>query len=163
MLGSAETRAPSHGWRRAPRKRIERVDIATDQIGFPDGNEGGPAAAPSLRTRGCRAPGRDRRARSPGRALPFSSRTTQNSALCVAGTDRGLGGRVHAALMQGVVLPEKLRGRTDPSRAFGGIKGATTRLTAPAYWKFESSPLLRGDAMGQAARRWHHQSLQGSN
>jgi hypothetical protein len=35
----------------------------------------------------------------------------------------------------------KLRGRTDPSRAFGGIKGATTRLTAPAYWKFESSPL----------------------
>jgi hypothetical protein len=37
----------------------------------------------------------------------------------------------------------KLRGRTDPSRAFGGIKGATTRLTAPAYWKFESSPLQR--------------------
>jgi len=40
----------------------------------------------------------------PGRALPFSSRTTQNPALCVAGTDCGLGGRVHAALMQGVVL-----------------------------------------------------------
>jgi len=37
----------------------------------------------------------------------------------------------------------KLRGRPDPSRAFGGIKGATTRLTAPAYWKFESSPLQR--------------------
>jgi len=35
----------------------------------------------------------------------------------------------------------KLRGRPDPSRAFGGIKGATTRSTAPAYWKFESSPL----------------------
>jgi hypothetical protein len=29
-----------------------------------------------------------------------------NSALCVAGTDCGLGGRVHAALMQGVVLSE---------------------------------------------------------
>jgi hypothetical protein len=26
---------------------------------------------------------------------------------------------------------------------FGGIKGATTRLTAPAYWKFESGPLQR--------------------
>jgi hypothetical protein len=38
--------------------------------------------------------------------LPFSSRTKQNSALCVAGTDCGLGGRVHAALMQGVVLSE---------------------------------------------------------
>ena len=37
----------------------------------------------------------------------------------------------------------KLRGRPDPSRAFGGIKGATTRSTAPAYWKFESSPLQR--------------------
>ena len=35
----------------------------------------------------------------------------------------------------------KLRERTGPSRAFGGIKGATTRLTAPAYWKFESIPL----------------------
>src|SRR5215471_20025473 len=30
-----------------------------------------------------------------------------------------------------------------PSRAFGGIKGATTRLTAPAYWKFESIFLQR--------------------
>jgi len=38
--------------------------------------------------------------------LPFSFRTTQNSALCVAGADCGLGGRVHAALMQGVVLSE---------------------------------------------------------
>ena len=63
-------------------------------------------AAPSLRPSGCRAPGRYRRARSPGRALPFSSRTKQNSALCVAGTDCGLGGRVHAALMQVVVLSE---------------------------------------------------------
>jgi hypothetical protein len=77
---------------------MEWVDIATDQIGFPDGDhdvpavhsrgrhftaaarmaarriEGGPAAAPSLRPSGCRAPGRDRRAQSPGRALPFSSR-----------------------------------------------------------------------------------------
>src|SRR5215472_18848255 len=44
-------------------------------------------------------------------------------------------------LAQGVVLSEKLRGRTDPSRAFGGIRRATNRLTAPAYWKFESSPL----------------------
>jgi len=50
---------------------MERVDVATDQIGFPDGDEGGPAAAPSLRPSGCRAPGRDRRSRSPGRALPF--------------------------------------------------------------------------------------------
>jgi hypothetical protein len=48
---------------------MERVDIATDQVGFPDGDE-------------------------------------QNSALCVAGTDCGPGGRVHAALMQGVVLSE---------------------------------------------------------
>jgi len=38
--------------------------------------------------------------------LPFSFRTTQNSALFVAGADCGLGGRVHAALMQGVVLSE---------------------------------------------------------
>jgi hypothetical protein len=38
--------------------------------------------------------------------LPFSSRTKQNSALCVAGTDCGLGDRVYAALMQGVVLSE---------------------------------------------------------
>ena len=50
---------------------MERVDVATDQIGFPDGDEGGPAAAPSLGTSGCRAPGRDRRSRSSGRALPF--------------------------------------------------------------------------------------------
>ena len=35
------------------------------------------------------------------------------------------------------------RGRADPFRAFGGLKGATTRLTAPAYWKFESTPLQR--------------------
>jgi alkanesulfonate monooxygenase SsuD/methylene tetrahydromethanopterin reductase-like flavin-dependent oxidoreductase (luciferase family) len=35
----------------------------------------------------------------------------------------------------------KLRGGTDPSQAFGGIKGTTIRLTAPAYWKFESSLL----------------------
>jgi hypothetical protein len=89
-----------------PDNAMERVDIATDQIGFPDGDEGGPAAAPSLRPSGCRAPGRDRRARSPGRASPFSSRTKQNSALWVAGTDCGFGGRVHAALMQGVVLSE---------------------------------------------------------
>ena len=41
-----------------------------------------------------------------GHPLPFSSRTKQNSAMCVAGTDCGLGGRVHAALMQGVVLSE---------------------------------------------------------
>jgi hypothetical protein len=89
-----------------PENAMERVDIATEQIGFPDGAEGGPAVAPSLRATGCRAPGRDRRARSPIRALQFSSRTKQNSALCVAGTDCGLGGLVHAALMQGVVLPE---------------------------------------------------------
>jgi hypothetical protein len=38
--------------------------------------------------------------------LPFSSRTKQNSALCVAGMDCDLGGRVHAALMQGVALSE---------------------------------------------------------
>jgi hypothetical protein len=38
--------------------------------------------------------------------LPFSSRSKQNSALCVAGTDCGIGGRVRAALMQGVVLSE---------------------------------------------------------
>ena len=49
----------------------------TDQIGFPDGDKVGPAAVPSLLPSGCRAPGRDRRARSPGRALPFSSRTKQ--------------------------------------------------------------------------------------
>jgi hypothetical protein len=48
---------------------VERVDTATDQIGFPDGDE-------------------------------------QNSALCVAGTDCGLGGRVQTALMQGVMLSE---------------------------------------------------------
>jgi hypothetical protein len=44
--------------------------------------------------------------RSPGRALPFSPGPKQNSALCVAGTDCGLAGRAHAALMQGVVLSE---------------------------------------------------------
>ena len=38
----------------------------------------------------------------------------------------------------------KLRGRTDPSRH----KRATTRLIAPAYWKFESSPLQ------QRGRSW---------
>jgi hypothetical protein len=32
----------------------------------------------------------------------------------------------------------KLRGSADPSRAFGGIKGATARL-----WKFESISLQR--------------------
>ena len=58
--------------------------------------------------------------------------------------DCGLGGRVHADLMQGILLSEKLRRRTDPSRIFGGLKGATTRLTAPAYWKFESIFLQRG-------------------
>jgi len=42
----------------------------------------------------------------PVRRCRFLSRTTQNSALCVAGADCGLGGRVHAALMQGVVLSE---------------------------------------------------------
>src|SRR5262249_12990028 len=63
------------------------------------------------------------------------------------GEDRGalVRGRAEQAqrpvLAQGVVLSEKLRGRTDPSRAFGGIRRATNRLTAPAYWKFESSPL----------------------
>jgi hypothetical protein len=36
---------------------------------------------PSLRPSGCRAPGRDRRARSPGRALPFSSRTKRIDAV----------------------------------------------------------------------------------
>src|SRR6516162_3853766 len=36
-------------------------------------------------------------------------------------------------------------------------------LTEKAPYKFESISLLRRDAMGQAARRWHHQSLQGSN
>src|SRR5215469_16783189 len=44
-----------------------------------------------------------------GRGHPVGrrrSRTKQNSALCVAGTDRSLGGRVHAALIQGVVLSE---------------------------------------------------------
>jgi hypothetical protein len=64
------------------------------------------AAAPSLGTSGCRAPGRDRRARSPDTAFPFSSLTKPKLALCVAGTDCGLGGRVHVALMQGVVLSE---------------------------------------------------------
>jgi hypothetical protein len=39
-------------------------------------------------------------------AVPFSSRTKPKLALCVAGTDCGLGGRVHVALMQGVVLSE---------------------------------------------------------
>ena len=37
----------------------------------------------------------------------------------------------------------KMRGHTDPSRAIAGLKGTTTRLTAPAYWKFESIFLQR--------------------
>ena len=41
--------------------------------------------------------------------------------------------------------------------------GAHTRVTVLAYWKFESVSLEQRDAMGQAARRWHHQSLQASN
>ena len=36
------------------------------------------------------APGRDRRARSPGRALPFSSRTKRNSTLCRPGRAAGI-------------------------------------------------------------------------
>ena len=96
VLGSAETRAPSQGWRRARRKRhgAGRCRYRPDRISRrqpwrtrrPQPRsahftraarmaarriEGGPAAAPSLRPSGCRAPGRVRRARSPGRALPF--------------------------------------------------------------------------------------------
>jgi hypothetical protein len=37
--------------------------------------------------------------------------------------------------------PEGSHDQVGDIRAFGGIKGSTTRLTAPAYWKFESSPL----------------------
>jgi hypothetical protein len=115
VLGSAETRVPSCGWWRAPRKtpwsgsislptrsdsrrrpwRTRRPQprsgiftaaarMAARRI------EGGPAAAPSLRPSGCRAPGRDRRARSPGRALPFSSRTKRNSTLCRPGRATGI-------------------------------------------------------------------------
>jgi hypothetical protein len=57
-------------------------------VKFPDSPAASPwvttlsAAAPSLRPCGCRAPGRDRRAWSPDRALPFSSRTKRNSTLC---------------------------------------------------------------------------------
>jgi hypothetical protein len=50
--------------------------------------EGEPAAAPSLRPSGCRAPGRDRRARSPGRALPFSSRTKRIDAVPAGASGR---------------------------------------------------------------------------
>jgi hypothetical protein len=66
---SAKTRAPATVGGALPENAMERVDIATDQTGFPDGDE-------------------------------------QNSALCVAGTDCGLGGRVQTALTQGVVLSE---------------------------------------------------------
>ena len=69
VLGSAETRVPATVGGALSENAMEWVDIATDQTGFPDGDE-------------------------------------QNSALCVAGTDCGLGGRVHAAWMQVVVLSE---------------------------------------------------------
>ena len=60
----------------------------------------------------------------------------------VAGTDYGLGGRVYADLMQDVVLSETEKAHR-PVPSIRRHKRATTRLTAPAYWKFESSPLQR--------------------
>jgi hypothetical protein len=58
----------------------------------------------------------------------------------VAGTDYGLGGRVYADLMQDVVLSETEKAHR-PVPSIRRHKRATTRLTAPAYWKFESIPL----------------------
>ena len=125
-----------------PEYAMERVDIATDQIGFPEAMKG-------------------------DRLRPL------RSAQAVAVHQDGIGGRGHpvercrflpdhakygAVRRRHGLRPRrsgprrfdagrravrKLRGRTYPSRAFGGIKGATTRLTAPAYWKFESRPLQR--------------------
>jgi hypothetical protein len=73
----------------------------------------------------------------------------------VAGTDYGLGGRVYADLMQDVVLSETEKAHR-PVPSIRRHKRATTRLTAPAYWKFESIPLQERDAMGQATTKWHH-------
>src|SRR5215469_8043412 len=151
--GSPETRAPSHGWRRVPRKRHG-------------------AGRYPLPTRW------DFQAAMKGHRL-WPLRSTQ----AVAMHQDGIGGRGHpvgrcrflpdqakfgAVHRRHGLQPRrsgprrfdtrrravrKLRERTDPSRAFGGIKGATTRLTAPAYWKFESSPLQRRDELRYVDRR----------
>jgi hypothetical protein len=103
--GSPETRAPSHGWRRAPRKRhgAGRYPLPTrsDFQTALKGDRRGPFR--STQAVAVHQDGIGGRGHPVGRCR---SRTKQNSALCVAGTDCGLGGRVHAALMQGVVLSE---------------------------------------------------------
>jgi hypothetical protein len=43
---SAETRAPATVGNALPENAMERVDIATDQIGFPDGDERETACGP---------------------------------------------------------------------------------------------------------------------
>jgi len=129
--------------------------------------EGGPAAAPSLRPSGCRAPGRDRRAQSPGRALPFSSRTKRNSTLCRPGRAAGIlplakARRRSTAFRDGwtawraASLTEP-RCASERGVAMGGGRPAERRFTVGgsgksvarchrtvlAYWKFESIYLQR--------------------
>jgi hypothetical protein len=113
-----------------PENAMEWVDIATDQIGFPDGDEGGPAAAPSLRPSGCRAPGRDRPAWSPVercRFLPGPRKIRR----CASPT------RIVASAVGSTPLRCRALYCPKTERAHRPVpstrrhKRATTRLTAP--------------------------------
>jgi len=165
VLGSAEPRPPATVGGALLENAMEWVDIATDQIGFPDGNHG----VPAVHSRGPRIS----RGRPAWRRVALKGDRLRPLRSAQAVAVHGIGGRGHPVercrflpdhakfgavrrrhglrprrsgprrFDAGCRAVRKLRGRTDPSRAFGGIKGATTRLTALAYWKFESSPLQR--------------------
>jgi hypothetical protein len=134
-----------HEWRvwqeaKMPEEKILMPGVVsreTDLVEHPSSSPAESCATPqSRRSRECRR-WHGLRPRRSGPRRPGLGQTANSCRRRTPGVE------IPLAVDAGRRAVRKLRGRIDPSRAFGGIKGATTGLTAPAYRKFESISLQR--------------------